>query len=944
MHNVLGSRRLVAIAWAAVVSLAAAVACADPPASAPSLPPAPAPIGSLHRDASGHIVVDAPLPSTPVAEPTRPSSQLAKPVKARDAPPAVSPSAAGPARLLARPNVSQPQKAGDIVGFAIVNGGAKDIADAVVTFGQVFAAGDLPANLSLTARIGERAVPAQIDVKTRYQDGSVCHGIVSVRIPGVAAGRRVDVILARAPAAAPAPPLTLRADAAPALLIELALRDGPSAGVHGSLTLASLLADGGKGTSGKPWLDGSLAVEKRLRAPLAGGIAAQFDVRMTADGRTRVDLTVAYDGAYTVPMRSVHYDVRIAADQHEYVSRTNLKHNHHADWHLVMQPEDVTALQVVYDVPYLIRTRAVPALDTSIGIDAATVADDYKRLQSSDHGPMGSALDTRYMPQGGQTDGEDVGLITNWQAKYLLSQDARAMAVMLANADAGGSIPWHFRDEATGRPITIERRPGVRISENGPGDGRDALPETFDPQDTGWEPDTAHQPALFYLPYLLTGSRYYLDELQFQAAYDLAFYHPQFRRGAEGLFDTQGEEQVRGVAWVIRTLGDAAFISPDDDPLKAYFETRLSANLHFQVKKFVTDRYMRATGELEGWYSGDRVAGAVVAPWQQDFLAMSYGYLLQRGFTEAGTMLKWMANFEAGRFLNGASGYNPLFGAAYHINMAGKDGRALYGMWADAFAANFGIKTTPGDIMESGNPASAGAYWGTARGALASIITATQSPYAIEAYGYVLRQTHRTGLVAAYGSVPKWAIMPRLNNDQYLMIADMQIEDSDRDVTLSAGERNALLSAGSGNDTLHGGSGVTLIFGGSGRNTIVAGAGDAYVYAGSGASIIVNGQGNNYLKAGRGPDVFRFIASESGHDVIAGFKVGIDRLEIGANLNGNGLASADAVVGAMTTDAHGNAMIRLSQHDDIVLLGVARDRISAGDVRIVTSAGASQAQ
>jgi hypothetical protein len=57
-----------------------------------------------------------------------------------------------------------------------------------------------------------------------------------------------------------------------------------------------------------------------------------------------------------------------------------------------------------------------------------------------------------YMPNtGGRAD---IGTQPNWVALWLLSQNNAAEAVMMANADASGGVPWHLFDENTGTLFT----------------------------------------------------------------------------------------------------------------------------------------------------------------------------------------------------------------------------------------------------------------------------------------------------------------------------------------------------------------------------------------------------------------------------------------------------------------------------------------------------------
>ena len=90
-------------------------------------------------------------------------------------------------------------------------------------------------------------------------------------------------------------------------------------------------------------------------------------------------------------------------------------------------------------------------------------------------------------------------------------------------------------------------------------------------------PDDAHQPSLAFVPYLVTGDYYYLEELHFWANWNMILAKPDLRQFDKGLL---GWSQVRAQAWSLRTLGHAAFITPDDHPLKSYFVTRVENNIN----------------------------------------------------------------------------------------------------------------------------------------------------------------------------------------------------------------------------------------------------------------------------------------------------------------------------------------------------------------------------
>src|SRR5690606_24571816 len=80
--------------------------------------------------------------------------------------------------------------------------------------------------------------------------------------------------------------------------------------------------------------------------------------------------------------------------------------------------------------------------------------------------------------------------------------------------------------------------------------------------------DIAHQPNLVYVPYLVTGDLYYLEELQFWAMYNSFSSNPGYRDNVKGLLHP---EQVRAQAWGLRTIAEAAYITPDIHPLKSHF-------------------------------------------------------------------------------------------------------------------------------------------------------------------------------------------------------------------------------------------------------------------------------------------------------------------------------------------------------------------------------------
>src|SRR5574341_2183814 len=79
-------------------------------------------------------------------------------------------------------------EASTIVDIQVVELSGRSHADIPVTFGQVFAIGDVPNGFTLAARnMGGIEIPVQIDAKTRHADGSLRHAILTLIVPNLQA-------------------------------------------------------------------------------------------------------------------------------------------------------------------------------------------------------------------------------------------------------------------------------------------------------------------------------------------------------------------------------------------------------------------------------------------------------------------------------------------------------------------------------------------------------------------------------------------------------------------------------------------------------------------------------------------------------------------------------------------------------------------------------------
>jgi hypothetical protein len=544
-----------------------------------------------------------------------------------------------------------------------------------VTFGQVFAAGDVKKSDVLVGSLGGVAVPLQVDTKATYADGSVRHAIISAEVPKAGT---MQINTGGVPGIAG----TVSSDAVIPASVSSTI---------GGVKYSATSSTAGKAT----WLQGPVVNEWQTVAPLttAAGVAhphltARFAIRYyTASKKTRVDVTVENAWAYEPGPQNFTYDADVSIDGKSMYSKTALTHFHHARWRKVFWDGPVVQL----NTKYLIASKAVPNYDQAPGVAESLLA----RLDKNNAGafePMALGMASGYMPTTGANEG--IGLLPMWSAAYVLSQDPRARDSTLGTGNTAGSYSMHYRDRETDRPVSLLKypymtivgrstdtmNPATRKYEAFPGCGGDCA--------TPYTHDTAHQPSLAYLPYLVTGDVYYLEELQFWAMYNAFSSNPGYRQAAKGLFQS---DQVRGQAWSMRTLAQAAAFTPDADPLKADFLSILNSNVDWYRNAYVAGAekaYANKLGIIINGYAFSYNDGNGLAPWQDDFFTSAIGYMVDLGFTQAKPLLDWKAQFPVKRMTDAGSCW--IDGGVYSLVVRSKSDAPIFDNFAQAQQATRG--------------------------------------------------------------------------------------------------------------------------------------------------------------------------------------------------------------------------------------------------------------
>jgi PKD repeat protein len=468
------------------------------------------------------------------------------------------------------------------------------------TFGQALPQGAAFGGLKLGSLV------TQTDVKTLWPDGSIRYAIVSAAVP--AAG-----VYPLRTASASTGSFT------PAALGAWVAFD-TGYGTYTATLPAAASTDG--------WLRGPLVSESRWTVtPVSSSgsphpfLRVLVDVRSYVDGQRRLDVTVE-NTLDTAAATAATYNVRIGVGSQVLFQRDAVTHPYLTRWRQAFGL-NLTAAEVTPDFQSAYQAHALPRY-------LSVVSNEVSWAWGPDFDILGSGTLNPYMPEHGGRP--ELAPYPDWAARYLVHKDPTQGQFVLANGDLAGSWPVHVRS-VDGRFVTIDERPDFWL------DWR-ADPWNRPAGDLGATgtlvPDVAHQPSLAYIPYLVTGDRYYADEMAFWANYVLlntwqdAYYNA--RGGAQGLLYSN---EVRGVAWGLRNLVDAAAYLPDASPLKNYFAEKVQNNL-----TWLDDYAASETNPLGILWAFKRPENvdpsldsyAWIALWEQNYVAWSIDHANKQGF------------------------------------------------------------------------------------------------------------------------------------------------------------------------------------------------------------------------------------------------------------------------------------------------------------------------
>jgi len=165
------------------------------------------------------------------------------------------------------------------------------------------------------------------------------------------------------------------------------------------------------------------------------------------------------------------------------------------------------------------------------------------------------------------------------------------------------------------------------------------------------------------VPYLLTGDRYYAEEMAFWANYTMIRTYPgDGVRSSTGIIENN---EVRGYGWGLRNIVDAAAMYADASAVRSYLVAKVTNNLQW------LDNYANAqdlaTNPFQILWLFERPDGdQYISMWEQTYLMHAIDRARQQGFTGGLAHRDAIARFQL-KLFNSEPDYPRAQGAPYIV-------------------------------------------------------------------------------------------------------------------------------------------------------------------------------------------------------------------------------------------------------------------------------------
>jgi hypothetical protein len=309
-----------------------------------------------------------------------------------------------------------------------------------------------------------------------------------------------------------------------------------------------------------------------------------------------------------------------------------------------------------------------------------------------------------------------------------------------------------------------------------------------------WRPNGLHPPNLTTLPYMVTGERYYLDELLAEANWVEVVSWPLPRNGNSGPATQHSDillnwaTNVRQQAWSYRQINEAIFLGPDDS-YYSWYKTNLPIialdNVDYantaiaNIKTTVGNVVYGWVGGGNGWGYANQVPADGTCtpdaynapqsystpPWQHAYMAASVGHAIKHkiNVTENTLLLQNLGNFLT-QMAQAHPGWDRRNAGAYYMSVCNYDTNVFAKDWATISTNMVGHSPCAGNDCNFASTGFVGAnyFWLSAESnAMISHVLGSTPPGPAGLDGYIyLRDT----LLAAgnwdVNVEPQWSYRP----------------------------------------------------------------------------------------------------------------------------------------------------------------------------------------
>ena len=436
----------------------------------------------------------------------------------------------------------------------------------------------------------------------------------------------------------------------------------------------------------------------RYQCTTAAGVVTGNTIRLTS-GALKGEIAIVNDYVYpTMDVFSVVGKYFPSETREQIKNDTWEKiffHRYGTRWHKVFEINGFVEAGVKINFAPFIEAGAIPEYMQNVN-SIASVVDESEWGKGDILGLANMVFSTSM----GGGRGE-IGPYPVWAMRFIVHQTMELRKQLLMNGDASGSYGVHFTKNDPSIFVTVDEKLNYYLdtrssADNKPLNNMRGNYHTF---------SHAHITSLAFIPYLVTGTRYYNDEVLHHAHYAIkASFTP---RNSE-LYDSpilwRGE--VRSFGWILRNIADAAYYLPDDCEYKEHFKSIVDINLkNFDsiVEKepnkvsplgIIKLNYMIESTGTEYDYNWVQIS-----PWQSTFVLWAVQRAIDHGAQGGRIARDLLLQALLEPAYNKNTGFDPRYLAGYYV----KVGREMktdatniwFPSWTEVFQVNYADTPEP---------------------------------------------------------------------------------------------------------------------------------------------------------------------------------------------------------------------------------------------------------